>query len=231
MDDSQNKEKDILLPASILVAALLVAGALVYNVGARSIPPQQANVVSTFSDKDLIGGNVVLGDPNAPVALVEFGDYQCPFCGRFFSDVEPKLRDEYIKTRKVKMVFRDFAFLGDESANAAMASQCAAEQKKFWEYHDGLYTAEILDGKERNGNLNDTFFKALASSLGLDGNRFGSCLASKKYEKEITKDYNDGLAAGVTGTPTTFINGKAISGAAPYEQIKAAIDEALTAGR
>ncbi|MDP1718908.1 MAG: thioredoxin domain-containing protein, partial [bacterium] len=167
MEDSQKKEKDILLPASILVAALLVAGALVYNVGSRSIAPQQANVVSAFSNKDLAEDDVILGDLNAPVTLVVFGDYQCPFCGRFFSDVESKLRDEYIKTGKAKMVFRDFAFLGQESADAAMASQCASEQKKFWEYHDGIYTAEILDGKEYNGNLNDAFFRALASSIGL----------------------------------------------------------------
>ncbi len=229
MDDSQKPGRDILLPGSILVAAFLIAGAVVYSVGARNIAPQQANVIATVSNKDLMDDDVVLGDPNAPITLVEFGDYQCPFCGRFFSDVEPKLRTEYIKTGKVKMVFRDFPFLGQESADAAMASQCAAEQKKFWEYHDGLFTAEILDGKERSGNLNDIFFKSLASSLGLDRAHFDTCLASKKYDQEAHKDYNDGIAAGVTGTPTTFVNGKALSGAVPYEQVKAAIDDALSA--
>ncbi len=229
MNDSQKPGRDLLLPGSILVAAFLVAGALVYSVGARNVAPQQANVASTISPKDLIDDDVVLGNPDAPVTLVEFGDYQCPFCGRFFSDVESKLREEYIKPGKVKMVFRDFPFLGQESADAAMASQCAAEQKKFWEYHDGLYTAEIIDGKERNGNLNDAFFKSLASSLNLDRAHFDTCLASKKYDKEAHKDYTDGIAAGVTGTPTTFVNGKALPGAVPYEQVKAAIEDALAA--
>ncbi|MDO8467223.1 MAG: DsbA family protein [bacterium] len=231
MEDSQKPGKDLLLPGSILVAAFLIAGALIYSVGARNLAPQPANLVATVSDKDLADDDVVLGSVDAPVTLVEFGDYQCPFCGRFFSQVEPKIREEYIKTGKVKMIYRDFAFLGPESVEASMASQCAAEQKKFWEYHDGLYAAEVSDGREHNGNLSEIFFKSLASSLGLDRTRFDSCLSSKKYFKEVEKDYADGLAAGVTGTPTTFVNGKALSGAVPYEQIKVAIDEALTATR
>lgn len=231
MDDSQKLGKDFLLPGSILVAAFLIAGALVYNVGARNLAPQPANLAAVAVNKDLTDDDVILGNVDAPVTLVEFGDYQCPFCGRFFAQVEPKIREEYIKTGKVKMVYRDFAFLGPESVDAAMASQCAAEQKKFWEYHDGLYNAEVLDGKEHNGNLSEIFFKSLASSLGLERNRFDSCLSSKKYFKEIEKDYNDGLVAGVTGTPTSFVNGRALSGAVPYEQVRAAIEEALAAKR
>lgn len=231
MEDSQKKERDILLPGSILVAALLVAGALVYSVGARNAPPAPVNSVIGASADDLIDDDVILGDPSAPVTVVEFGDYQCPYCGRFFTEVESKLRNEYIKSGKVKMVYRDFAFLSEESFSAAMASQCAAEQKKFWEYHDGLFSAEVIDGREHNGNLSDAFFKALASSLGLDRNRFDSCLSSKKYEKEISNDYNDGLAAGVTGTPTTFIGGQALSGAPGYASVAEAIEQALKATR
>src|SRR3989344_8918289 len=196
MDDSQKPGKDLLLPGSILVAAFLIAGALIYSVGARNLDPQPASVATTLSGNDLTDDDVVLGNLDAPVTLVEFGDYQCPFCGRFFAQAEPKIREEYIRTGKVKMIYRDFAFLGPESVAAAMASQCAAEQKKFWEYHDGLYTAEVVDGKEHNGNLSETFFKSLATSLGLDRVRFDSCLSSDKYLKEIENDYNDGLAAG-----------------------------------
>lgn len=229
MDDSQKPGRDILLPGSILVAAFLIAGALIYSVGAKNLAPQPANLIAAVSDKDLMDDDVILGDVNAPVTIVEFGDYQCPFCGRFFSQVGPRIREEYIKTGKVKMIYRDFAFLGPESVEAAMASQCAAEQKSFWEYHDGLYKAEIADGIEHNGNLSEPFFKSLASSLGLDRPRFDSCLASKKYLKEVEKDYADGLAAGITGTPTSFVNGRMLSGAIPYEQVKAAIEEALAA--
>src|SRR3989344_683479 len=169
MDDSQKPTKDFLLPASILVAGLLVAGAVIYSTGSGTLNGP-ANIVDVVSNSDLSDDDVVLGNPDAKAAIVEFGDYQCPFCGRFLSEVEPKIRDEYIKTGKVKMVYRDFAFLGPESQGAALASQCAAEQGKFWAYHDALYQAEVADGKEHNGNLSSAFLKSLASDLGLDKN-------------------------------------------------------------
>ncbi|MEK7641282.1 MAG: DsbA family protein [Patescibacteria group bacterium] len=227
MEDSQKAQKDILLPGSIIVASLLIAGALVYNVGARNLAPQEANLVDIVSDKDLTDDDVILGSAGAPVTIVEFGDYQCPFCGRFFTDVEPRLREDYIKTGKARMVYRDFAFLGPESVDAAMASQCAAEQKAFWSFHDALYAAEVKDGVEHNGNLNEQLFKTIASGLKLDRALFDNCLSSKKYFKEIEKDYNDGIAAGVRGTPATYVNGKMISGAASYDSFKSAVDEAL----
>lgn len=226
MDDSQKPSRDFSLPTSILVAALLIAGAVIYSTGSKTVG-EPADVSAIVGQKDLADDDVILGDPKAPVTIVEFGDYQCPFCGRFFSQVEPMIREEYIKTGKVKMVYRDFAFLGPESQGAALASQCAAEQGKFWAYHDELYKAEIADGVEHNGNLSAVFFKSLASQLGLDGNKFNSCLDSQKYKDEVQKDYNDAVAAGVKGTPTTFVNGKLISGAVPYETIKALIEEAL----
>lgn len=233
MDESQNQpKKDWLLPGSILVAALLISGALVYNVGSRNLPDnQQANLAEAIAPKDLADDDVVLGNPDAPVTVVEFGDYQCPFCARFFKEVEPNLREEYIKTGKVKMIYRDFAFLGPESIDAAMASQCAAEQKNFWGYHDALFAAESLDGQEHNGNLSEQLFKTIASGLGLDRTRFDACLSSQKYFKEIEKDYNDGVAAGVRGTPATFVNGKLLSGAAAYASFKNLIEEALSAAK
>ncbi len=229
MEDSQKPKKDILLPGSIIVAALLVSGALVYNVGSRSLAPVLPEARADVTKMDLVDDDVILGSADAPVTIVEFGDYQCPFCGRFFTGIEPKLREEYIKTGKARMVYRDFAFLGPESAEAAIASQCAAEQKAFWSFHDALFAAEVNDGAEHNGNLNEQLFKTIASGLKLDRARFDSCLSSKKYFKEIEKDYNDGIAAGVRGTPATFINGEVISGAADYGVFKSAIDEALKA--
>ncbi len=230
MDDSQKNSKDFLLPASILVAALLIAGAVIYSTGSKTAG-QLADVSATVENKDLADDDVVLGDPKAPVTIVEFGDYQCPFCGKFFSQVEPLLREEYIKTGKVKMIYRDFAFLGPESQAAVLASECAAEQGKFWAYHDKLYEAEVADGKEHNGNLSSAFLKSLAVELNLDSAKFNSCLDSQKYKEEIQKDYNDGVAAGVRGTPTTFVNGEPVSGAVPYETLKALIEKALTTAR
>ena len=226
MDSSQKVSNGSLLPASIIVAALLVAGAVIYSNGSGE-PDQTADVLGKVDVKSLTDDDVVLGNLDAPVTIVEFGDYQCPFCGRFFIEVEPKIREEYIKTGKVKMVYRDFAFLGPESQSAALASQCAADQGKFWSYHDELFAAEVKDGREHNGNLSPVFLKSLATNLGLDSVKFNTCFDSQKYRPEVDKDYNDGVAAGVQGTPATFINGKLVSGAVPYANFKALIEEAL----
>ncbi len=115
-----------------------------------------------LSDRD-----VILGDPNAPVTIIEYGDYQCPFCARFYTDVEQFIRDEYIASGKVKMVFRNYAFLGPESVAAAEAAECAKDQGKFWEYHDQLYEAENKDGREHNGNLAKDLFVQISEELGL----------------------------------------------------------------
>lgn len=225
-----------MLAASILLAALIVGGAILYSSGGRG-GSGTAQVASPPTTPGEGGGgapvsaddDVALGEPDAPVTLIEWGDYQCPFCAKVFTEVEPKLREEYVRTGKVKMVYRDFAFLGPESEAAALASQCAAEEGKFWAYHDRLFETEIADGRENNGNLSIELMRALATELGLDRSRFDACLDSKKYADEIAKDYQDGVAAGVRGTPATFVNGKLISGAQGYSIFKAAIDEALAA--
>lgn len=131
----------------------------------NQVPTVVSNQPST---KEISSRDVVLGDPKAPVTLIEYGDYQCPFCGRFFKDTEPLIRENYIKTGKVKMVFRNFQFLGSESVSAAEAAECAKDQGKFWAYHDALYTTELNDGKENNGNLTRELFIDLAKSTGLD---------------------------------------------------------------
>lgn len=229
MDDSQKKERDNFLPSAIVVAALLIAGALIYTTGSEAINPPLAQVLP--GNQNIADDDVVLGNSEAKVTIVEFGDYQCPFCGRFFKQVEPQLREEYIKTGKVKMVYRDFAFLGPESQGAALASQCAADQGKFWAYHDELYLAETADGVEHNGNLSSAFFKSTAVKLGLDSKIFESCLSSQLHKAEVEKDYNDGVSAGVQGTPTTFINGKILAGAVTYDILKAEIESALRSAR
>jgi len=233
MDENQ-KSSGVLLPGSIVAAGLLIAGALVYNVGSENLPTANSNQPvnnATADSGSFLDDDVVLGDPGAPVAIVEFGDYQCPFCGRFFRDAEQRLRADYIKTGKAKMVYRDFAFLGPESQGAALASQCAAEQGKFWAYHDRLFEVETLDSRENNGNLNAKLFQSLADELKLNRAQFDTCMSTQKYRAEVEKDYNDGVAAGVQGTPATFINGKLISGAVPYSVFQSEIESALRASR
>lgn len=232
-----SKKGNWLLPISILIAGVMIAGSLIYSVGRNSITQNQKSSASGLGNEPSsaaygklppIGGrDAILGNPEAPVTFIEYGDYQCPFCGRFFNQVEPRLRDEYIKTSKVKMVFRNFQILGQESDAAGAASECAKDQGKFWAYHDELYKAETADGRENNGNLNRDLFLMLAQNAGLDMTAFVSCLDSNKYIELVKKETADGQILGLTGTPTSYINGEQVVGAQPYSVFKSVIDIAL----
>jgi len=233
----ETKSNTVFLPASILIAGVLIAGSVIYSAGRKTpnpVPqPTGGNnppaVAGADLTKALAVGNrdVILGDAKAPVTLIEYGDYQCPFCGKMFTQVEPQLREEYIKTGKVKMVYRNFQFLGTESANAGASAECAKDQGKFWAYHDALYTAEIKDGSENNGNLNKTLFVKLAGDAGLDVPAFTSCYDSGKYTAQVEKDRTAAGAIGVNSTPTSYVNGQMVQGAQPYSAFKSVIDIAL----
>lgn len=164
------------------------------------------------------------GDPNAKVTVVEFADYQCPFCERLFTQVIPSLDKEYVNTGKVRFVYRDYAFLGQESTWSAEAARCANEQGKFWQYHDYLFTHQ---GAENSGAFSKANLKKFAVALGLNASQFNTCLDSDKYATEVSQDFQEGQAAGVNGTPGSFVNGVMINGAVPYATFKTAIDAAL----
>ena len=227
-----DKGRDYFLPVSILIAGLMVSGSIIYLVGSKNIPVGAGGAAPTPSPAaggvpQISARDVILGNPNAPITLIEYGDYQCPFCARFFSQVEGPLREEYIKNGKVKMVFKNFQFLGPESLAAAEAAECAKDQSKFWAYHDAIYAAESADGAEHNGNLNRTLFMKIAGDLGMDAGTFGNCVDAKKYAAQVQQDTADGQALGVNSTPTTFVNGQKMQGALPYTQFKAVIDGIL----
>ena len=215
------KKSDYMLPVSIVVAALLISGSIIYLVGSLNKNPAPvagdpnggvAVEAPTISDRD-----VILGDANAPVAIIEYGDYQCPFCVRFFEQTEPSIRDQYIKTGKVKMVFRGFQFLGPESVAAGEAAECSKDQNSFWSYHDALYMAESKDGQEHNGNLNRTLFMKIAADLKLDTKAFGQCLDTHKYAQQVQAITNDAGKVGVNSTPTIFVNDQKVVGAQPFD--------------
>ncbi len=177
-----------------------------------------------------VAGAPMLGRPDAPVTLVEFSDYECPFCQRFFSSTFPTIKQDYIDTGKVRYVFRDFPLkrIHPQAREAAMAAHCAGEQGKFWEMHDLLFrNQQALDPP----HLSD-----YARRLGLDGAAFDACLASDKFAARINQDIADGTAAGVEGTPS-FVVGKTqpgdsvegtlIVGAQPMEVFRQLIDQLL----
>lgn len=226
------KKQNYLLSASILIAAILVAGALIYSTGVKNTKPekQEASLEQAVQElsKPEIDDDVILGDPQAPVTIFIFSDYQCPFCGKFFKETELLIRQNYVDTGKVKMVYKDLAFLGPESLAAAQAAECARDQKKYWQYHDALFEAEIQDGQEQNGNLNKELFEKIASDLKMNLDEFSSCLNSSKYAAEVDKDIKEGKSVMERmSTPTIFINDKMIQGAYPYNVFSQAIDEAL----
>ena len=160
------------------------------------------------------------GSDDAPVIMIEFSDFQCPFCARFWRDTLPQIEREYIETGKVKFVYRDYPLGFHQYAQkAAEAAECADEQGKFWEYHDKLF---------ETGALDIISLKQHAVELGLDTEKFNSCLDSGEMAAEVQKDFQDGQAAGVTGTPAFFINGQLVSGAQPFSVFKQVMDSELS---
>jgi protein-disulfide isomerase len=165
-----------------------------------------------------------LGDANAKVTIVEFADFQCPFCGRFQQSVYPQIKSEYIDTGKATLVYQDFAFLGEESTVAAEAAKCAGDQGKFWEYHDYLFTHQK---GENQGAFVARNLKAFARLLKLDVAKFNACLDSGQKKQAVEDETTAGKNIGVTGTPTIIVNGKVFVGALPFDTFKQAIDEAF----
>lgn len=181
-----------------------------------------------------------LGNPDAPVTIVEFADFQCPFCGAEsgqnqdviqylrsrdpnWEPLEPNL-EPYIESGKVKLIFLNFVFLGPESEWAAEAAECAHEQGRFWEYYEELFASQR---GENEGAFVKENLKRFAAELGLDGKTFSECLDSGKFAEEVRDDTEEGQRLGVRGTPTFFINGRMLVGAQPFSKFKRIIDEEL----
>jgi len=161
----------------------------------------------------------VLGDPNAPITLVEFGDYQCFFCNKFFHDTESNIIKNYVETGKVKIIFKDFTIIGPDSITAAQATHCANDQGKYWEFHDKLYNQWT---GENNGWASVDSIKKYAIDLKLDTDMFDECLDSKKYQSMVVSSNSDAKTLGLTGTPGFFVIGTdnqitKIGGAQPFE--------------
>jgi len=171
----------------------------------------------------------ILGDLNAPLTMVEFGDYQCTFCKKFFLETEESIITNYVKTGKVKILFKDFLVVNDDSVNAASAAHCANDQKMFWQYHSILYNN--WDG-EGTGWASSEQLHQFASTLGLDMDKFSECMSQSKWKDLVLSSHADGRALGVDATPTFFIidqNNEAlkITGAQRYDVFQEVFDSLL----
>ena len=171
-------------------------------------------------------GSPILGDPSAPITIVEFGDYQCHQCYNWFHNTKPMIMRDYIETGKANLVFVDFAFLGRDSPKASQATYCADDQGNYWEYHNFLYSSQ--ESKIDSGWANSERLKAFAFSLGLDMELFNECLDSEKYSKRIQYNSQQARDNGVRGTPGFFIVGtddqKQIAGAQPFSVFQRIMD-------
>jgi len=243
MDEQENipepipeEPKRFAIPGAVVVAGVIIAGAIIYTGGFGSAARgpaaspvagdqtgNQANAAAAIDAAALPDDDPSLGNPNAPVTIVEFSDFQCPYCARFFANTLGALKDKYVKTGKVRFVYRDFPLssIHSEATGAAEAAACANEQGKFWEYHD-----KIFQNQQALGAAN---YKQWAKDLGLNAAAFNQCVDARRYADEVQKDFNDGRKAGISGTPTFFINGKMVVGALPIEEFEIAIEEALAA--
>jgi len=182
-----------------------------------------------------IDNDPIIGNPNAKISIIEFSDFQCPFCARFHIQTLPLIFEEYIDQGKVKLVFRDFPIqnIHPNALPAAVAAECANEQGKFREMHDKLFDNQNQWNKQQTADA-ILMFNQYAEEMKLDQEIFDSCLSNGKYIDEIKKDLKDGQDYGVSGTPRFFIGNDKIGyvelkGAQPFDSFKKVIDAQLDA--
>lgn len=229
------KYKDLFLPSAIVFAALFIGGSIIYlaNMGEGNVSERtgaitergvSTNVVNnngstvtfTISEDDHVRGNL-----SAQVTLVEFSDLQCPFCASFHPSVQQAL-DEY--GDNMRWVYKHFPLdnIHPQARPAAEASECVWEQngnEGFWEFVDAMF--------ENQSRLSNVFYEEVAAEIGVNLLQFQTCVSERKYQDKVEQDYQQGLQAGVAGTPGSFVNGVPVRGAVPYEQLKSIIDSQL----
>ena len=209
------------LAAFAAIAAAAIAGAALLVAFQSTGSPAATVPVRTTS-----GEGRTLGDANAPVTVIEYADFQWPICKRAESAVLSPLEQQYVQQGTVKIEFRNFPIIGPESMTAAQAALAAADQGKFWEYHDALFNTQ---GAENSGAFSYDKLVGIARQVGLDVPKFEQALSSNAHLAEVQAEANAAQAAGVTATPTFFVGNAKIVGLQPYSQFQAAIDAALAA--
>jgi protein-disulfide isomerase len=186
--------------------------------GAQAAQPGQVFNVSVR------GANSV-GAESAPVTIVEYSDFECGFCQRFYSSTLKELDEEFIKTGKVRFSYKHYPFLAASSLPKALAAECAAEQGKFWEMHSALFQGAIARGADEATIR--TQGASLVASFGGDAAAFGACLDNPATRERVMADASEGQSVGVQGTPTFLVNGRPLVGAQPITAFRASIEQAL----
>ena len=218
---------------NLIIVAVIIAIVLIGASWYFSGPDDSSRADKNAGDAEISAGESVqdydpyLGKQDAKVILVEFADFQCPSCALFHFGAGSAIFEEYVKKGLVKIVFKDFPFLGEESYSAAYAAGCAKEQGKFWEYHDYLFEYRMKNETENSGAFSVANLISFAEKIGLNKETFSDCLWSEKYKDKVAKDLEDGKNAGVIATPTIFINGRKEEGLLSFESYQKIIEEEL----
>lgn len=197
----------------VLLTALLAVAGSVYVAG-------QAKFIGIDDDPQL-------GDPKAKVTILEFGDYQCPFCRAFWRETLPRIKKEYIDTGKVRLVFRDFPQdVHPEAMAAAIAAECAEDQGKYFEFHDKVFREQDRRGRDVV-RFKAADLKRWGADIGLDAAAFNECIDAERHKAEVEKDHKDGADVGMNGTPVFFVNGRVLAGVHPFSNFQKVIEEEL----
>ncbi|MFB5638249.1 MAG: DsbA family protein [Nitrosarchaeum sp.] len=216
-----NKNKFIIVG---IIVTIIISGAIIISTNTS-----ENNHVKQLSI-DTTKGSPVLGLESAQVTIIEFGDYQCPFCQKWNQNTKPLIEKNYIDTGKTKLIYIDFPIVGPDSIKAHAGSYCASEQGLYWQYHDFLYTNQ---GHENDGWANAKNIKNIISGInGLDIDSFSKCIDSGKYEDRVKENKNIATKSGARSTPSFIVigpNGQEtpITGAQPYTVFQKTIDEML----
>ena len=233
------QQNNLSIPVAIIIAGVIIAGAVylstsksanttAVNTQGQQAVAQQPQRQAVDIAKVKTAGEPFVGNPNAPVTMAYWLDYQCPFCRRFEEDAITQIVDDYVKTGKVKVVFKDFQFLGPDSQTAGLAGRAVWDvaPDKFYTWHKAMYDKQ---DNENGGWGNKADILALTKSVGIDSAKVEQLMASNvtKYQKAIDDDKAEGGAFGINGTPGSIVGKNLISGAQPYAAVKQIIDLTL----
>lgn len=224
---SRRSSKSWLVPA-IAIVAVLALSTLAFTGGSKgsansktTSSPTGQPAQPTSLARRIPGDPSALGRVNAPVVLVEYSEFQCPFCGMFTRNTQPILIKKYVTNGTLRIEWRDFPYLGSESTTAALASRAAADQGKFWEYHDALFAHQFFPN---SNHLTVPYLTSIAQNLGLNLEKFKTDMNSAATKSAVAVDFSEGQSIGVTGTPSFLVNSTPIVGAQPLQVFEQAID-------
>ena len=216
------KRKRLFTIIGFILGTILFIGILFY----QSLNPMSTLIKPGKREHPSPNGNT-LGDPDAPVKIVEYAEFKCAYCAKYWRETEPELIEEYVSTGKASYTFRIFLpSVTDDAQLSAEAVYCAGDQGKFWEMRDVLF-ANYYYSISPGNSFSEDVLRQLAKMSGADPDIFSSCLSERKYQEQVNQDIADARAMDVDATPYFFINGESIRGAYPLSEFQQIIDREL----